>query len=85
MTLITSIGVTGLILVFLSFLVQNWRWLYLFNGLGSFLLALYAFLQGNWIFTVLESGIVFFLLLQLYKELHTPEIEIQIEVGGEDD
>ena len=59
----------GMILVFLSFIVKRWVWLYSFNMSGALLLAIYAYLQGDMIFTVVEAGIVLFLLYRLLNEL----------------
>lgn len=63
------IGLAGMILVFLSFIVKKWVWLYAFNMSGATLLTVYAYLRGDAIFTVVELGIVLFLLYRLLGEL----------------
>ncbi|MCE4624305.1 MAG: hypothetical protein F7C35_00365 [Desulfurococcales archaeon] len=67
------IGLAGMILVFLSFIVKRWVWLYTFNMSGALLLAIYAYLQGDIIFTVVEAGIVMFLLYRLVNELRSQD------------
>lgn len=66
---VEAIGVLGIILVFASFIVKDWRWLYAFNMSGAALLAVYAYFTGSPVFLVVESGIVVFLAYRLYKEL----------------
>ena len=63
------LGVAGILLVFASFIVKKWVWLYSFNMTGAFLLAVYAYLKGDYVFLVVESGIVVFLLARLYNEV----------------
>jgi len=63
------LGLAGMILVFLSFIVKDWRWLYGFNMSGAILLTLYAYLRGDPIFTIVEAGIVVFLAYRLAGEL----------------
>ncbi|MCE4599118.1 MAG: hypothetical protein F7C81_02860 [Desulfurococcales archaeon] len=63
------IGLAGMILVFASFIVKRWTWLYTFNASGATLLALYALLRDDAIFFVVEVGIVMFLLYKLSREL----------------
>ena len=67
------IGLAGMVLVFLSFIVKKWVWLYTFNMSGAILLAIYAYLQGDIIFTVVEAGIVLFLLYRLVNELRAQD------------
>ncbi|MEM0366284.1 MAG: hypothetical protein QXR02_02310 [Acidilobaceae archaeon] len=67
----TIIGLIGLILVFTSFTVRNWIWLYIFNMTGTLLLTIYAYTIGNIIFTVLEGGLVVFLTYRLLQTLRT--------------
>jgi len=66
---IQVIGIIGMLLVFLSFVVKKWIWLYAFNMTGAVLLTLYAYLRRDLIFTVVEAGIVLFLLYRLLGEL----------------
>ena len=66
---IECIGFLGLVLVFVSFIIKRWLWLYTFNMIGSAILTIYAYLRGNLIFTVLEAGLVFFLLRRFLEEL----------------
>lgn len=63
------LGYIGLTLVFTSFIVRRWVWLYTFNMLGAIILATYAYLIGNLVFTVLEAGLSFYLLLRLLEVL----------------
>ncbi len=58
-----------MLLVFASFIVKRWTWLYAFNMTGAILLTLYAYLRGDPVFTVVEAGIVVFLAYRLYQEL----------------
>ncbi len=67
--IVEVIGFIGLILVFVSFVVKSWIWLYVFNMSGSTILALYAYLRGDLVFTILEAGIVIFLVRRLVSEL----------------
>ncbi len=67
--IIEVIGFIGLILVFVSFVIKSWIWLYIFNMSGSAILTLYAYLRGNLVFTILEAGIVIFLAHRLASEL----------------
>ncbi len=64
-----AIGLVGVVLVFASFVVKDWRWLYSFNMSGAALLAVYAYLTGSMVFLVVEAGIVAFLAYRLYNEL----------------
>ncbi len=73
MTYIDLIGLVGMILVFLSFIVKRWLWLYLFNASGAAFLALYAYLEGNMIFLLVELGILFFLSYRLVQEAGSRE------------
>jgi len=66
---VQTIGLVGMILVFLSFLVKKWTWLYTFNMSGAILLTIYAYLKKDIIFTIVEVGIVAFLLYRLAGEL----------------
>jgi len=63
------IGLAGMILVFASFIVKRWVWLYTFNMTGAVLLTIYAYLQGDPVFTIVEAGIVAFLAYRLVNEL----------------
>ncbi|MEB3859719.1 MAG: hypothetical protein LRS43_00755 [Desulfurococcales archaeon] len=65
----TLIGIAGLLLVFTSFTVKNWLWLYSFNLTGALLLTLYAYLIRDPIFTIVEAGISGFLAYRLLSEL----------------
>ncbi len=67
--IIEVIGFIGLVLVFVSFIIKSWIWLYVFNMSGSAILTLYAYLRGNLVFTILEAGIVVFLVHRLVNEL----------------
>jgi len=65
------LGFAGLILVFLSFVVRKWVWLYSFNMSGAVLLTVYALLRGNIVFTILELGIALFLAHRLINEVRS--------------
>ncbi len=67
------IGLTGMLLVFASFVVKRWTWLYTFNASGASLLAVYALLRGDVIFFTVEIGIVAFLLYRLKREIGVRE------------
>ncbi len=62
------LGYLGLCLVFASFLVKRWSWLYTLNGLGASILAVYAYMIGNKVFTILESVLALYLFAKLYRE-----------------
>jgi hypothetical protein len=64
-----TLGIIGMILVFISFVVKDWKWLYTFNMSGALILTIYAYLRKDTVFTVVEAGIVAFLLYRLVKEL----------------
>ncbi|GAB6147572.1 hypothetical protein JCM10135_01130 [Stetteria hydrogenophila] len=66
---VQAVGVAGVILVFASFIVKDWRWLYSFNMSGALLLAVYAYLTGSTVFLVVESGLAVYLAYRLYAEL----------------
>jgi lipid-A-disaccharide synthase-like uncharacterized protein len=66
---IEIIGLTGMMLVFISFIVRDWRWLYTFNMAGALLLTLYAYLRRDAVFTIVEAGITLFLAYRLYGEI----------------
>ena len=66
---VEALGLAGMLLVFASFIVKRWTWLYAFNMTGALLLTVYAYLQGDPIFTVVEAGIVAFLAYRLAMEL----------------
>ncbi len=66
---VQALGLAGMLLVFASFIVKKWTWLYAFNMTGAALLALYAYLQGDPVFTVVEAGIVAFLAYRLLGEI----------------
>ncbi len=65
------IGVLGLLLVFTSFIVRNWVWLYSFNLSGAVLLTIYAYMIGDPIFTIVEAGISAFLSYRLVSEIRS--------------
>ena len=67
------VGLAGMLLVFLSFIVKRWSWLYAFNLAGTLLLALYAVIIGDPIFTVVEAGIALFLAWRLLREIRRVE------------
>jgi len=62
------LGYLGLCLVFASFAVKRWSWLYTLNGMGAVVLAIYAYLVGNTVFTLLESVLAAYLFTKLYRE-----------------
>jgi len=62
------LGYIGLGLVFASFVIKRWTWLYTLNALGATVLAIYAHLVGNTVFTILEGGLAIYLLTKLYSE-----------------
>lgn len=63
------LGLAGMVLVFASFIVKRWVWLYAFNMSGAILLTLYAYLRGDPVFTAVEAGIVGFLAYRLVGEV----------------
>ena len=67
--LVGVLGVTGMILVLISFIVKDWRWLYSFNMTGAFLLTIYAYMNRDMVFTVLEAVIVGIQAYRLMGEL----------------
>ncbi len=66
---IDILGYVGLALVFVSFIVKKWWWLYAFNLCGTILLAIYAYLIKSIVFTVLEVGIAILLTYRFINEL----------------
>jgi len=62
---VEAIGLIGLVLVFASFIIRNWVWLYALNLSGALMLAVYAFLVGNTIFLILQCGIALLLTYRL--------------------
>jgi len=66
---VEALGLAGMLLVFASFTVRRWAWLYAFNMSGAVLLTLYAYLRGDPVFTAVEAGIVAFLAYRLASEL----------------
>ena len=67
--LVGALGVIGMILVLVSFVVKDWRWLYSFNMTGAFLLTIYAYLNRDMVFTILEAVIVAIQAYRLAGEL----------------
>lgn len=65
MSCVESLGIIGLILVFASFIIKKWIWLYALNLSGAILLAIYAHLVGNTIFFILQCGISILLSYRL--------------------
>ncbi|MEB3816691.1 MAG: hypothetical protein LRS46_01940 [Desulfurococcales archaeon] len=63
------LGLAGMLLVFASFIVKRWVWLYALNLSGTVTLTVYAYLRGDPIFTVVEAGIAFFLAYRLGGEV----------------
>ncbi len=63
------VGLAGMALVFASFIVKDWRWLYSLNMTGAALLAAYAYMLDNTIFLVVEAGIASFLAYRLAGEI----------------
>ena len=66
-----AIGIAGMLLVFASFIVKDWRWLYSFNLSGAILLTLYAYLKRDAVFFAVELGISAFLAYRLARELRS--------------
>ena len=64
-----AVGIVGMLLVFASFIVKDWKWLYSFNLSGAALLTVYAYLRRDAVFFVVELGISAFLAYRLVKEL----------------
>ena len=58
-----------MLLIFASFIVKRWLWLYVFNLSGTILLTIYAIIIGDPVFTVVEAGIALFLGYRLLTEL----------------
>jgi len=69
MDAVQALGLAGILLVFASFIMKRWTWLYALNMAGATLLTVYAYLRGDPIFTVLQAGIVAFLAYRLWREL----------------
>ncbi len=69
------LGLAGMVLVFASFIVKRWTWLYAFNMSGAILLTLYAYLRGDPVFTAVEAGIVGFLAYRLLRETQSQTSE----------
>lgn len=69
------VGVAGMLLVFASFIVKRWEWLYAFNLAGTLLLTLYAILVGDPVFTAVEAGIAVFLAYRLLGEIRRRGLE----------
>ncbi len=65
---VETLGYLGMCLVFASFIVKRWSWLYSLNAVGALILALYAYLIGNAVFTILECGLAAYLFARLYSE-----------------
>jgi len=65
----TVLGYIGLTLVFASFVVKRWEWLYAFNMSGAIILSIYAFIKGEAVFFILQTGIAIFLAYRLVNEL----------------
>ncbi len=63
------LGLAGMLLIFASFIVKRWLWLYVFNLSGTILLTIYAIIIGDPVFTVVEAGIALFLGYRLLTEL----------------
>jgi hypothetical protein len=63
------LGIIGMILVFASFLVKRWVWLYSLNMSGALLLTIYAYLRRDLVFTLVEAWITGFLAYRLANEL----------------
>ncbi len=63
------LGLAGMLLIFTSFIVKRWLWLYLFNLSGTLLLTAYAVIIGDPVFTIVEAGIALFLAYRLFIEL----------------
>jgi len=79
------LGLAGMLLVFASFIVKRWLWLYALNLAGTLLLTLYAILIGDPVFTVVEAGIAAFLAYRLLGELRGRGLEnkgVESPVGG---
>ena len=66
---VTVIGLMGAMLVFTSFIMKKWVWLYSLNLSGATLLLINAYLTKNLVFLVLQSGIVALLSYRLIREL----------------
>ena len=66
---VEALGLLGMILVFISFIVKDWKWLYTFNMSGALVLTIYAWLRRDAVFTIVEAGIFLFLLYRLAEEL----------------
>ncbi|MEB2837115.1 MAG: hypothetical protein GSR80_001269 [Desulfurococcales archaeon] len=64
-----ALGLAGMVLVFASFVVKSWVWLYSLNLSGTVVLTLYAYLRRDPIFTVVEAGIALFLAYRLAGEI----------------
>lgn len=64
-----AIGVAGMLLVFASFLIRNWVWLYGLNLAGTLLLDVYAVIRRDAVFATLESGIALVLVYRFIREI----------------
>lgn len=76
------LGYLGMVFVFASFIMRNWLWLHVFNGIGTALLLIYALLSGNIVFAVVEGGVLALLLYKVYQDLsHPGERALRSEPG----
>lgn len=62
------VGVCGMLLVFASFTIRKWIWLYSLNLAGTLLLDAYAIMRRDNVFAALELGIALFLTYRLINE-----------------
>jgi signal transduction histidine kinase len=63
------IGYLGMLFVFTSFIIRNWLWLHVLNGIGTALLLIYALILGNRVFAIVEGGVLALLAYRVYQDL----------------
>lgn len=63
------IGYLGMLFVFTSFIIRNWLWLHVLNGIGTALLLIYALVLGNHVFAIVEGGVLALLAYRVYQDL----------------
>lgn len=63
------IGAFGMLLIFSSFIVKAWKWLYTLNFIGTIFLATYAYILGDIVFMTMETGILLFLTYRIMDEI----------------
>ena len=68
------IGFAGLILVFISFTVRKFHWIYGVNIIGTGLLEIYSIILGNFVFIAAEGMILVVLSYRFAREVKMQKI-----------